>query len=51
VPYGQAGRTISDWFDALRRANFDVDLVREFGVGPQQPVPHSMVIRAHKLGD
>lgn len=51
VPYGQAGRTIGDWFDALRRANFDVDLLREFGVGPQQPVPHSLVIRAHKLGD
>lgn len=51
VPYGQAARTIGDWFDALRRANFDVDLLREFGVGAGRHAPHTLVIRAHKLGD
>ena len=51
VSYGTSARTIGDWIDALRRANFDVDLLREFGVAPQRLVPHTMVIRAHKLGD
>lgn len=51
VPYGQPGRTIGDWFDALRRANFDVDLLREFGVDPGRHAPHTLVIRAHKLGN
>ena len=51
VPYGTAGRTIGDWFDALHRTNFDVDLLREYGAGPTQHAPHTLVIRAHKLGD
>jgi SAM-dependent methyltransferase len=51
VSYGSTARTIGDWIDALRRANFDVDLLREFGVAPPRLIPHTMVIRAHKLGD
>ncbi len=49
-PYGTAARTISDWFTALERANFRVDQLRELGVGPTQPTPTTLVLRARKEG-
>ncbi len=49
-PYGTAGRTIGEWFTALERSNFRVDQVKELGVGPTQPVPTALVLRARKEG-
>ncbi|MFK8023032.1 MAG: class I SAM-dependent methyltransferase [Ilumatobacter sp.] len=49
-PYGTSGRTISDWFTALERANFRVDQVRELGVGPTPTIPTVLVMRARKEG-
>ncbi|MFK7919618.1 MAG: class I SAM-dependent methyltransferase [Ilumatobacter sp.] len=49
-PYGTAARTIGDWFTALERSNFRVDQVKELGVGPTQPVPSTLVLRARKEG-
>jgi SAM-dependent methyltransferase len=51
LPYGTAGRTISDWFTHLGRANFRVDQILELGVTPISPVPTTLVIRARKEGD
>jgi len=51
VPYGTAGRTISDWFTHLGRANFRVDQILELGVSATSPVPTTLVIRARKEGD
>ncbi len=51
LPYGTAGRTISDWFTHLGRANFRVDQILELGVSPISPVPTTLVIRARKEGD
>lgn len=48
--YGAAGRTIGDWFTALERSNFRVDHVKELGVGPTQPIPTTLVLRARKEG-
>lgn len=49
-PYGTGPRSIGDWFTALSRANFRVDQLRELGVGPTQPVPTTLVLRARKEG-
>lgn len=49
-PYGTAERTIGDWFTALERSNFRVDQVKELGVGPTQPAPSTLVLRARKEG-
>ncbi|MEP4650048.1 MAG: class I SAM-dependent methyltransferase [Ilumatobacter sp.] len=49
-PYGTAGRTIGQWFTALERSNFRVDHVKELGVGPTQPIPTTLVLRAQKEG-
>lgn len=48
--YGGGGRTVSEWFTALGRANFRVDQLRELGVGPSQPVPTTLILRARKEG-
>lgn len=50
-PYGAAARTIGGWFTALERSNFRVDQVTELGVGPTQPVPTTLVLRALKQGN
>ena len=50
-PYGTVGRTISDWFVHLGRANFRVDQIIELGVSEISPVPTTLVIRARKEGD
>ena len=49
-PYGTAARTIGDWFTALERSNFRIDQVKELGVGPTQPIPTTLVLRARKEG-
>jgi len=49
-PYGTADRTISGWFTALERSNFRVDQVREVGVGPTNPIPTTLILRARKEG-
>ena len=49
-PYGTSGRTISDWFTSLGRANFRVDQLRELGVDPTHPAPTTLVLRARKEG-
>ena len=49
-PYGTSGRTISDWFTSLGRANFRVDQLRELGVDPTHPSPTTLVLRARKEG-
>ena len=49
-PYGTRSRTIGDWFTALGRSNFRVDQVKELGVGPTQPIPTTLVLRARKEG-
>ena len=49
-PYGTAARTIGGWFTALERSNFRVDQVKELGVGPTQPIPTTLVLRAQKEG-
>ena len=49
-PYGAAARTIGGWFTALERSNFRVDQVKELGVGPTQPIPTTLVLRARKEG-
>lgn len=51
LPYGTTGRTISDWFTHLGRANFRVDQILELGVSSISPVPTTLVIRARKEGD
>ncbi|HUF96981.1 MAG TPA: class I SAM-dependent methyltransferase [Ilumatobacter sp.] len=51
VPYGTTGRTISDWFTHLGRANFRVDQILELGVSPISPVPTTLVIRSRKEGN
>ena len=49
--YGVNARTFSDWFTALGRANFRVDQVKELGVSPTEPIPTTLVLRAHKEGN
>lgn len=49
-PYGSAARTIGDWFTAMTRTNFAADQVRELGVGPGNPTPTTLILRAHKEG-
>jgi SAM-dependent methyltransferase len=49
-PYGTGARTVSEWFTALGRANFRVDVMHELGVGPRSAVPTTLVLRARKEG-
>jgi hypothetical protein len=49
--YGTVGRTISDWFVHLSRANFRVDQILELGVSEISPVPTTLLLRARKEGD
>ncbi len=49
-PYGTTDRTIGGWFTALERSNFRVDQVKELGIGPTQPIPTTLVLRARKEG-
>jgi SAM-dependent methyltransferase len=51
LQYGDAGRTIGDWFIQLSRANFRVDQILELGVSAISPLPTTLVIRARKEGD
>jgi SAM-dependent methyltransferase len=51
LTYGEAGRTIGDWFLQLSRANFRVDQVLELGVSNISPMPTTLVLRARKEGD
>jgi len=48
-----SGYTIADLFSGLQRANFDVDTLLEPGPprsSPSSLVPHTLVMRARKLG-
>jgi SAM-dependent methyltransferase len=49
-PYGSASRTVEEWFTALGRANFRVDVLHELGVSARSPVPTRLVLRARKEG-
>jgi SAM-dependent methyltransferase len=49
-PYGQAGRSVGDWFTALGRSNFRVDQLLEFGAAPSSPAPTNLILRARKEG-
>jgi len=49
-PYGTGARTVSEWFTALTRANFDVDQVIELGATAQTPAPTTLILRARKEG-
>jgi hypothetical protein len=49
--YGTVGRTISEWFVHLSRANFRVDQILELGVSEISPVPTTLLLRARKEGD
>ncbi len=50
-PYGTVGRTISNWFIHLARANFRVDQIHELGVSDISPVPTTLILRTVKEGD
>ncbi len=50
TPYGEAERTIGDWFVALNRTNFRVDTMLELGSTPGTPAPSTLILRAHKEG-
>jgi SAM-dependent methyltransferase len=50
TPYGSSSRTIEEWFTALGRANFRVDVLHELGVTPRTPVPTTLIVRARKEG-
>ena len=49
-PYGTGVRTVGEWFTALGRANFRVDVMHELGVSERTPVPTTLVLRARKEG-
>ena len=49
-PYGTGARTVGEWFTALGRANFRVDVMHELGVSERTPVPTTLVLRARKEG-
>ena len=49
-PYGTGARTVGEWFTALGRANFRVDVMHELGVSGRSPVPTTLVLRARKEG-
>jgi SAM-dependent methyltransferase len=49
-PYGAGVRTIGEWFTALGRANFRVDVIHELGVDTRSIVPTTLVMRARKEG-
>lgn len=51
--YGSAGsRTVSDWFTALYRSNFRVDVMLELfdHTRPRDIAPSTLIMRARKLG-
>lgn len=48
--YGTGTRTVGEWFTALGRANFRVDVMHELGVSSQQPVPTTLILKARKEG-
>ncbi|MGH9133063.1 MAG: class I SAM-dependent methyltransferase [Ilumatobacteraceae bacterium] len=50
TPYGSTTRTVEDWFTALGRANFRVDVMHELGVSERSPVPTTLLLRARKEG-
>ena len=50
APYGSNSRTVEDWFTALGRANFRVDVMHELGVSERSPVPTTLLVRARKEG-
>jgi SAM-dependent methyltransferase len=50
APYGSSTRTVEDWFTALGRANFRVDVMHELGVTERSPVPTTLLVRARKEG-
>lgn len=49
-PYGTGARTLGEWFTALGRANFRVDVMHELGVSDRRPIPTTLVLRARKEG-
>lgn len=49
TPYGSQSRTIEEWFTALGRANFRVDVLHELG-DTRSPVPTTLMLRARKEG-
>jgi hypothetical protein len=49
-PYGSSTRTVEEWFTALGRANFRVDVMHELGVTARTPVPSTLIMRARKEG-
>lgn len=49
-PYGTGSRTIGEWFTALSRANFRIDVMHELGVDAEHPAPTTLVLRARKEG-
>jgi SAM-dependent methyltransferase len=50
TPYGSSTRTVEEWFTALGRANFRVDVMHELGVTERSPVPTTLLVRARKEG-
>ena len=50
TPYGSGTRTVEEWFTALGRANFRVDVMHELGVTERSPVPTTLLMRARKEG-
>ncbi len=46
-PYGADGRTVATYFTTLTRADLQVDVMTE---DHAEPAPHTLVIRARKLG-
>jgi SAM-dependent methyltransferase len=50
TPYGTSSRTVEEWFTALGRCNFRVDVMHELGVTPRSPVPTTLILRARKEG-
>lgn len=50
APYGSSTRTVEEWFTALGRANFRVDVMYELGVTQRCPVPTTLMVRARKEG-
>jgi SAM-dependent methyltransferase len=49
-PYGSSTRTVEEWFTALSRTNFRVDVMHELGVSARTPVPSTLIVRARKEG-
>ena len=50
TPYGSTSRTVEEWFTALGRANFRVDVMHELGVTLRSPVPTTLIVRARTEG-